>query len=263
MVEYSSIGSEDYNGDFSYIYKVRNNVIIKEWLFYNNSDELCSLECHENGNTGENLCVYLNNSKVHDLSELDFYADIMINTKFIIQDHARFIENASAYLSDITFNHRLKYGWIKKHYNFSLTVYKFKKIECHIKFNGIEYVFTRDQTLAFLKEYFADAINYNPNCSLERQMNSLNLSGSSSQISVKTQEVPEVINLTNSINKMTLEQQPQPQPVKKGKERDTSFLFITYPKYKKIEYQSCKKYDIEEIKFNNQINEISKLEIKD
>ena len=71
MVEYSSIGSEDYNGDFSYIYKVRNNVIIKEWLFYNNSDELCSLECHENGNTGENLCVYLNNSKVHDLSELD------------------------------------------------------------------------------------------------------------------------------------------------------------------------------------------------
>jgi hypothetical protein len=258
MVEYSSIGSEDYNGDFSYIYKVRNNVIIKEWLFYNNSDELCSLECHENGNTGENLCIYLNNTKVYNLSDLDFYADIMINTKFIIQDHARFIEKASEYLSDITFNHRLKYGWIKKHYNFSLTVYKFKKIECQIKFNGIEYVFTRDQTLAFLKEYFADAIKYNPNYSLEREMNSLNLSDPKSQTNVKTQEIS---NLTNSIDKMTIEQQQQ--HVKKEKERDTSFLFITYPKYRKIEYQSCKKYDLEEIKFNNQINEISKLEIKD
>ena len=43
----------------------------------------------------------------------------------------------------------------------------------------------------------------------------------------------------------------------------TSTTDFTSLKYKKIEYQSCKKYDIEEIKFNNQINEISKLEIKD
>lgn len=40
----------------------------------------------------------------------------------------------------------------------------------------------------------------------------------------------------------------------KKENKKSSILFINYPKKKRLEYITCKKYDIEEIKFYEELN---------
>lgn len=242
-------GVENFNNiDCTNVSSVKNKTI-KQWSFYD-QHKLYSFECHTDVHNDKIIKqkFYLNNMliDVNEIQTLNINNNIS-NLTNIIKEHEQFIEKVNEYLGRLSFNHKLKYGWRKKEISFILTVYKYKDIECILNFQQNERILNKEELLLFLKknkhlfEKESDSITEHLNAlTLNEKLNDDN---SADRNSVKE--------LIQSVDNLTLNEIIS----KKQQKRDCDFLFIRYPKSKRIEYQACKKYDIEEIEFykNNMV----------
>ena len=252
------------------------NIKIKKWCFYD-QHKLCSFECHTDIKDDKIIQqkFYLNNMYI-DAQELPSLNIIHHISKLqtILKEHDEFISDVTKYLNKLSFNHSLKYGWRRKDLSFSLNVYKYKNIECILHFEQKENILNKEETLLFLKDHsylflISDPVSisnsvrawnptpFGPGQARIRQdqedcviydFNTLSLNENPS--GSFTSNINELVESVHNLNlKETI-----PKPVltkRQGVKRNCDFLFINYPKWKRIEYQSCKKYDIEEIEFNN------------
>jgi hypothetical protein len=248
------------NNHHNNFYSKIDNKTIKEWLFYDSNNQLCSIEKHTFGNVcnESHTQFYFNHNRVYDINEIECYTDIIINTKYLIEEHYDFTNQIVNAIGPLTFENRLTYGWYNKNIPFSLSIYKYKKIECIVQFNNEKTILNKEQTLEFVTKYLVDVVsaskhynnvvthNVTKNTNIDTHeselinvMNKLNVSDTS---------VQETFELINTMNKLNVSDY----------NNDTinntdTHLFITYPKNKRIEFQSCKPYDPEEIYFNQQL----------
>ena len=252
------------------------NKKIKKWCFYD-QHKLCLFECHSDIKDDKIIKqkFYLNNMyvDVQELPSLNITHHIS-KLQIILKEHHEFISDVNKYLNKLSFNHSLKYGWRRKDLSFSLNVYKYKNIECILHFEQKENILNKEETLLFLKDHsylflISDPVSisnsvrawnptpFGPGQARIRQdqedcviydFNTLSLNENPS--GSFTSNINELVESVHNLNlKETI-----PKPVltkRQGVKRNCDFLFINYPKWKRIEYQSCKKYDIEEIEFNN------------
>jgi len=235
------------------------NKKIKKWSFYD-EHKLCSFECHTDVKDDKIIQqkFYLNNMCV-DVKELPSLNIINHITKLetILKEHHEFIRDVNKYLNELSFNHSLKYGWKRNDLSFSLTVYKYKDIECILHFKQKEYILNKEEILLFLQNHYSCTIECQD--SIITHFSNLNLNENQHN---NIQDVNDVNELVHSVHNLNLiesqsvvtfkenEKSKKNISCNKKKKSNYDFLFINYPKWKRIEYQSCKKYDIEEIEFN-------------
>ena len=232
------------------------NIKIKKWCFYD-QHKLCSFECHTDIKDDKIIQqkFYLNNMYI-DAQELPSLNIIHHISKLqtILKEHDEFISDVTKYLNKLSFNHSLKYGWRRKDLSFSLTVYKYKNIECNLHFEQKEHILNKEETLLFLQDHsylfsISDQASESEQDLVIYDFNTLSLNENPSESFTSN-----INELVKSVHNLNLKETIHPKPVlskKQGVKRNCDFLFINYPKWKRIEYQSCKKYDIEEIEFNN------------
>jgi hypothetical protein len=111
----------------------------------------------------------------------------------------------------------------------------------------------KEETLLFLQDHS----NLFLNCNLDSQDSIIHDFNTLSLNDIRDSN-PDCHGLVNSLHNLNLKEtipdsctRQVPELVRAGVKRNCDFLFINYPKWKRIEYQSCKKYDIEEIEFNS------------
>ena len=228
--------------DYNYIY-CTNNKTIKEYLFYTN-DKLNVLEIHEFNDN--NVKTYINkkvlylNYQTYYENEIticfDKYKDDLLKTKDIIKQHDEFIKNISKLLGPITYNHRLKYGWVVNK-NFKINIYKFKPIVCCIKENEKEFTLSIEELSEYLNKFNINELYIN--------MNKLNLN--EKKDSIKKDSIKKEKRKLDDCDE-------QPQDYKKT---NTDFLFIKYPKHIRLEYQTCKSCNKEEMEFERRVFELN------
>ena len=257
--------------------------IIKEWLFYDKDNNLCSIEQHTFNNTFNNTCTkscnnictqyYFNNQKIYDTNViLEYYADIIINTQYIIKEHNDFIDKIVSYIGPLTFENKLSYGWYNKNIKYSLTIYKYKKIECIINFNNETTIVNKENTIEFVEKYLTNVILQSQ---LYNQLHNLNLNESTMNDlneSVNNDSQSQLINTMNNLNlnestmndlnESTMNNLNESinnifitDNIHDNYVNDYSHLFIKFPKNKRIEFQSCKPYDPDEITFKQLNND--------
>ena len=220
----------DFQKCYDTIYKC-NNRIIKRWCFYYNN-ALNVLECQIDELHPLLYKYYLNNIRVYDNSELECYINMIISTQYIINDHEHFIKEMESFIGEITYNSDTKYGWCNKKVPYSLYINKYVPIKCEVTLGDKCYIFNKDEMMIFMEKEMSIFI-------LQRKLQCSTLN----EKEVTTTYKNNSINLNEYVTK------------------EFSHLFISYPKRTRIEYQTCKTYDIEEIEFNKLSNEMNKLEL--
>ena len=245
------------------------NKKIKKWSFYD-QHKLCLFECHTDINDDKIIQqkFYLNNTcvDVQELPSLNIINHIS-KLQIILKEHDEFINDVNKYLNKLSFNHSLKYGWKRKDLSFSLTVYKYKNIECILHFKQKEYILNKEETLLFLQnpeflqvcknkelEKECDPVVYRAELNRDQEsfinnFNNLSLNNNEPVLPEQKHNDHNVNDLVNSIQNLNLKEQ-ESRSCHEKKKHNYDFLFINYPKWKRIEYQSCKRYDTEEIEFN-------------
>ena len=208
-----------YDTIFNYMGKV-----IKVWYFYI-GDELNVLEYNMNELSPSDYKFYLNNMLI-DKNEVECCMDMIIATQYINIDHEDFIHKVEKYLGSITYNSQYNYGWSDKSIPYQIIIDKYKKITCRVNLGESCYIFNKEETLEFIEKEMSVYI-------LNKKMNV-------SSLRVNT----------------TVE--PIKQKCKKYEEKEKtsySHLFISYSKRERLEFQSCKTYDIQEIALERFIND--------
>jgi hypothetical protein len=239
----------DFKINCNYLYYT-NDRTIKEYLFYTENDKLNVLEVHEFNNN--NVKTYINkkilylNYQTYYENEITMcfnkYKDILLKTKEYIDDHDDFIKSVSSVLGPVTFQHRLKYGWVKNK-NLNISLFKFKPVKCYVKENDNERILSKEEFMEFLKNFDVDIYTLNS------KMKEITLNS-------------EMNDITSENKKRKIESTDDSSSNKYFK-TNTDFLFIKYPKHTRIEYQTCKTYNKEEMEFERQIHKISKLNINE
>lgn len=256
------------NNHHNNFYSKIDNKTIKEWLFYDSNNQLCSIEKHTFGNVcnESHTQFYFNHNRVYDINEIECYTDIIINTKYLIEEHYDFTNQIVNAIGPLTFENRLTYGWYNKNIPFSLSIYKYKKIECVVQFNNEKTILNKEQTLEFVTKYLVDVIftskqsgygvvstsKQSGNINTKTQDSESELINVMNKLNVSDTSVKETFELINVMNKLNVSGCNDTIACDNYETTDSS-LFITYPKNKRIEFQSCKPYDPEEIYFNQQL----------